>query len=82
MAHSITEEKHSFVVFNEFYNENQHCQSENCTYTFSHTAQWCGGAQSRFCGCAYCYPTGTAKMLNKEMRDTIAALLIRELINL
>lgn len=76
MAHSISEEKHYFIVFNESYNENQHCNGENCSYTFSHTAQWCGSPQSEFCECPYCYPNGTAEMLNQEMRATLASLLL------
>ena len=35
----------------------QHCTADDC-YTFSHTARWCGNAQPRRCGCAFCYPEG------------------------
>lgn len=36
----------------------QHCTSEECEYTLSHTAQWCRYDQPRRCGCPYCYPKG------------------------
>lgn len=34
----------------------QHCTSDECVYSHSHTAEWCGYEQFRRCGCAYCYP--------------------------
>jgi hypothetical protein len=36
----------------------QHCTSEECEYTLSHTASWCRYDQPRRCGCPYCYPKG------------------------
>lgn len=33
----------------------QHCTSEECFYTHSHTAGWCHYDQPRRCGCPYCY---------------------------
>ena len=33
----------------------QHCTSEECGYTFSHTAEYCGRPQKRRCGCPWCY---------------------------
>lgn len=74
MAHSISEEKHFFIVFNEFFNENQHCKSEECSYTLSHTAEWCGTPQERFCECAFCYSEGTAEMLNWDMKRTVSQI--------
>ncbi len=37
-------------------NPNQHCTSEDCLYTFSHTAAWCDYPQPRRCKCGWCYP--------------------------
>lgn len=37
-------------------NPNQHCTSEECPFTFSHTAQWCGYEQTRQCDCHWDYP--------------------------
>ena len=34
----------------------QHCTSEECPYTQSHTAQWCGYEQKRQCNCHWDYP--------------------------
>ncbi len=36
----------------------QHCTSEECEFTLSHTASWCHYDQPHRCGCAYCYPKG------------------------
>lgn len=34
----------------------QHCTSEECSFSLSHTAGWCGYEQPRRCSCAFCYP--------------------------
>jgi hypothetical protein len=39
--------------------ESQHCTSEACHFTMSHTAAWCGYPQTRRCECHWCYG-GTA----------------------
>lgn len=33
----------------------QHCTSEECQITYSHTALHCNFEQPRRCGCAFCY---------------------------
>lgn len=33
----------------------QHCTSQECPFTHSHTAGWCGYPQPRRCACAFCY---------------------------
>lgn len=35
----------------------QHCTSEECPYTQSHTASWCYYEQPRRCDCPFCYPS-------------------------
>jgi hypothetical protein len=37
-------------------NPNQHCTSDDCPYTQSHTAKWCGRKQTRQCDCHWDYP--------------------------
>jgi hypothetical protein len=37
-------------------NQHQHCTSDTCLFTYSHTAAWCGLPQPRRCGCPFCYP--------------------------
>lgn len=37
-------------------NPNQHCTSKKCSFTFSHTGQWCGYEQKKRCKCPFCYP--------------------------
>lgn len=39
-------------------NPRQHCTSEECPYTLSHTAMWCGYEQPRRCECVFCYVEG------------------------
>jgi len=34
----------------------QHCTSQDCELTLSHTAESCGWPQPHRCGCPYCYP--------------------------
>jgi hypothetical protein len=36
----------------------QHCTSDECPYTMSHTAGYCGYPQPRRCECAFDYPKG------------------------
>lgn len=33
----------------------QHCTSDECSMTHSHTAAWCGHKQTRRCDCPWCY---------------------------
>jgi len=37
-------------------NPNQHCTAEECPFTQSHTAKWCGYTQVRQCDCHWDYP--------------------------
>ena len=37
----------------------QHCTSDECPHTLSHTAGWCGYPQPRRCQCVFDYPKGS-----------------------
>lgn len=56
----------------------QHCTNPDC-YTMSHTAQYCGSSQPRYCGCAFDYGEGYAARRNEEVRQAIIARLADEL---
>lgn len=40
-----------------YINPNQHCNEDDCVYTFSHTARWCRVPQTKRCPCPYDYPS-------------------------
>lgn len=65
------EAKHSFVVSHPDFNEDQHCKSTQCYYSFSHKYQLCGNPQMRFCTCPHCYPVGVQNNANEQLYQHI-----------
>lgn len=62
----------------EGYSSTQHCTADEC-YTFSHTAQYCGKPQPRFCECPFDYEAGKARALNGVVKATVVSEFIRKL---